>query len=335
MNIHWCPATLLLLCIARIASAGPASDTVDVLVSTEAISVRGGGAVATAAVLRDKGTDWKILPIYKELLSWKSQQERLGRTGTWKGICLLDVAPAVTFAVVKKVMYTCAIVGYSNCSFAGRHDPLQSPANPGQSWPLGGESVPVIIVNEQDYTLRAGKGEPVTIGDDRGLAHQLAALKRTHPKEQQLSLRIDDRVPYSRLTEVMDLVGAAGFPNYSMTDRGSDGIDPGRLPTDAKRGSLDKELIRRVIRKHAGNLRRCFEIAPSHSAELDGRILVQFVIAGSGDVAKAVVDSSTMGDAEVERCIVATVKTMKFPKPAGGGVVVVTYPFVLRAGTER
>ena len=34
--------------------------------------------------------------------------------------------------------------------------------------------------------------------------------------------------------------------------------------------------------------------------------------------------------AEVERCIGAKIRTWKFPKPKGGGIVIVRYPFVFK-----
>ena len=37
-----------------------------------------------------------------------------------------------------------------------------------------------------------------------------------------------------------------------------------------------------------------------------------------------------MGDAAVEQCVAGLVGTWVFPKPVGGGVVIVSYPFVLK-----
>jgi hypothetical protein len=36
-----------------------------------------------------------------------------------------------------------------------------------------------------------------------------------------------------------------------------------------------------------------------------------------------------MGNARVENCIVQAVRRWEFPKPLGGGIVIVSYPFVL------
>ena len=63
--------------------------------------------------------------------------------------------------------------------------------------------------------------------------------------------------------------------------------------------------------------------------ELGGRIMVQFTIAASGQVIASVLQNSTMGNARVENCTVQAVRRWEFPKPLGGGIVIVSYPFVL------
>jgi hypothetical protein len=41
-----------------------------------------------------------------------------------------------------------------------------------------------------------------------------------------------------------------------------------------------------------------------------------------------------MHDSTVESCINARVKSWQFPKPKGGGIVVVTYPFLFKQSGE-
>ena len=98
-----------------------------------------------------------------------------------------------------------------------------------------------------------------------------------------------------------------------------------------KRGSIDKELIRRVIRGHLNDVKLCYEQAMLRVPDLAGRIMVQFVITPTGDVNQADAQDSTMADQLVEDCITAAVKRWQFPKPDGGGIVIVSYPFVLKS----
>ena len=95
------------------------------------------------------------------------------------------------------------------------------------------------------------------------------------------------------------------------------------------RGSLDGEIIRRIIRRHVNEVRYCYEQELTKKPDLGGRIMVQFTIAASGQVIASVLQNSTMGNARVENCTVQAVRRWEFPKPLGGGIVIVSYPFVL------
>jgi TonB family protein len=100
-------------------------------------------------------------------------------------------------------------------------------------------------------------------------------------------------------------------------------------PIQAK-GSLDKAIIRRIVRAHLSEVRHCYNNGLAEDPILEGRVNVQFTIAPSGKVPVAVVASSTLDHDATENCIAKSVKRWKFPKPEGGGNVVVTYPFVLQ-----
>ncbi len=95
-------------------------------------------------------------------------------------------------------------------------------------------------------------------------------------------------------------------------------------------GSLDKEIIRRVIKEHLAQIRYCYEKELTRSPGLFGKVATQFTISADGNVQSAEVQQSTMNNAEVERCITSKIRTWVFPKPKGGGVVVVKYPFIFK-----
>jgi hypothetical protein len=94
-------------------------------------------------------------------------------------------------------------------------------------------------------------------------------------------------------------------------------------------GSLSKEVIRRIIGRHINEVRFCYEQELNSRPDLQGRISVKFIISPTGAVQTAAVDSSDMGNPKVEQCIAQSVRRWTFPAPEGGGIVVVTYPFVL------
>ena len=97
------------------------------------------------------------------------------------------------------------------------------------------------------------------------------------------------------------------------------------------RGALDKEIIRRIIRRHINEVKYCYAKELMANPNLGGRVIIQFTIAATGQVASAFVQSSTLGNKTVELCIAKAVRRWLFPKPKGGGIVIVSYPFVLQA----
>ena len=103
-----------------------------------------------------------------------------------------------------------------------------------------------------------------------------------------------------------------------------------RTGTADVRGSLSKEVIRRIIRRHINEVRFCYEQELNQRPDLQGRVAVKFIISPTGAVQTAGVASSTVRNARVEGCIAKAVRRWVFPAPEGGGIVVVTYPFVLQ-----
>lgn len=105
----------------------------------------------------------------------------------------------------------------------------------------------------------------------------------------------------------------------------------GSINGDEPQGSLDKDVIRQVVRGRIGDIRECYNRGLASDASLTGRVTVQFMIGGSGAVISAVVQASTLpvhGE-PVARCIATAAGKWVFPEPEGGGRVIVTYPFVL------
>lgn len=98
-------------------------------------------------------------------------------------------------------------------------------------------------------------------------------------------------------------------------------------------GSLDKELIRRVIRSHMNQVKFCYESELTRNQKLEGRVQVQFIIGTTGSVMNSIVQSSTLGSVPTESCIANAVRRWEFPKPQNG-IVSVSYPFVLKTAGE-
>jgi TonB family protein len=98
-------------------------------------------------------------------------------------------------------------------------------------------------------------------------------------------------------------------------------------------GALDKDVIRRVIRRHMNRFRYCYERQLATDPNLQGKVVVRFVISTTGAVSSARDAGSTLPDESVKACVLRTYQSMQFPAP-NGGVVVVTYPIVFHPGGD-
>ena len=142
-------------------------------------------------------------------------------------------------------------------------------------------------------------------------------------------------------------LGTIGTARYGTLGHGGYGRGPGigglarhipRGPVITQgiahvKGSLDKDIIRRVVHLHMNEVKYCYDQELVKKASLEGRVSVQFVISPQGQVLSSVLQSTTMGNVRVEKCVVDAVRRWPFPAPTGGGIAIVSYPFNFVAGT--
>jgi Ca-activated chloride channel family protein len=95
-------------------------------------------------------------------------------------------------------------------------------------------------------------------------------------------------------------------------------------------GSIDKSVIDRVIKRHLARIRYAYERGLVRQPRLAGKLVIKFVIGKDGSVSSATVTSSTLADEGVEQAVVDVFAAMRFPAPAGGGIVIVSYPLVFQ-----
>ncbi len=129
-------------------------------------------------------------------------------------------------------------------------------------------------------------------------------------------------------------IGLGRGPGPGFNNGSSPSVPTIRTGTASVRGSLSKEVIRRYIRRHINQIRFCYEQQLARQPDLNGRVAVRFVISSSGAVSSSSVASSTLGDPTAETCIARAVQRIAFPQPEGGGVVIVTYPFMFQSAEE-
>jgi pSer/pThr/pTyr-binding forkhead associated (FHA) protein/outer membrane biosynthesis protein TonB len=125
--------------------------------------------------------------------------------------------------------------------------------------------------------------------------------------------------------------GASGYGSGggNFGAKGEGGI--GRIGGDPIiLGALDKSLIDAVIKKHMNQIRYCYQRELPKNPSLGGKVTVKFVISKTGSVSKASTKTSTMNNKAVEGCINSRFMRFQFPEPKGGGIVIVSYPFIFQ-----
>jgi len=99
-------------------------------------------------------------------------------------------------------------------------------------------------------------------------------------------------------------------------------------------GTIDREAVRRVIRKGLREIRGCYErelSKLSKTQSLEGKVVIEWTIVERGRAVNAKVKSSTLGNSAVENCVRDRLANWQFPDPPVGGVAEVNYPFYFRS----
>lgn len=124
--------------------------------------------------------------------------------------------------------------------------------------------------------------------------------------------------------------GSGGLGSGTGMGNGGFGVNLGSDEAEAV-GGLDKALIAAVVQANIGQIKHCYERQLLVDNSLAGKVVAGWVIDAQGSVSDTSIKKTTLNSTPVENCIQARIKTWKFPQPKGGGKVIVSYPFLLKA----
>lgn len=96
------------------------------------------------------------------------------------------------------------------------------------------------------------------------------------------------------------------------------------MVTDA----MDASIIKRVVADNKAQVRYCYEVELQRDQNLEGRVLMRWMISATGAVVGVEVVESTLQSPRVGACLSDKIRLWRFPQPAGGGTVEVRYPFI-------
>ncbi|MCU0677593.1 MAG: AgmX/PglI C-terminal domain-containing protein, partial [Myxococcota bacterium] len=110
-------------------------------------------------------------------------------------------------------------------------------------------------------------------------------------------------------------------------DRDGNGVPEMRPGRPEVTGGLSRTDIQRVVRRHKPEVAFCYEQALQSRPDLEGRVVVRFVVTPTGTVQSAMASAADGMSERVASCVSESVERWTFP--ASAGVTAVTYPFVL------
>lgn len=98
---------------------------------------------------------------------------------------------------------------------------------------------------------------------------------------------------------------------------------------------VDEEGIDVAVFPRLRDIRECYQAWLEAQPDLEGRIVVRFVVAGRGGVGVvnriSIVEGTTTGNTLFEGCVMNVMSDLRFEPPPAGGTVEVDYPFVFRS----
>ncbi len=97
-------------------------------------------------------------------------------------------------------------------------------------------------------------------------------------------------------------------------------------------GALDRSLIDQVIKRKMQAIRYCYQRELQKDPTLAGKVVIKFTIAKDGTVSQAAAKENSTGSKAVDSCVTNVFYKMQFPEPKGGGIVIVSYPFIFSPG---
>ena len=111
--------------------------------------------------------------------------------------------------------------------------------------------------------------------------------------------------------------------------------DPAQaMHIDNELGVLDGEDVNATMREHFDDIRACYSRAGKAQRYAGGRVQLRFLVAGDGSAQDVLVVESTLGNYDVERCLVDVGRRITFHAPSGRKSTTFEYPVEFRSTNQ-
>ncbi len=178
---------------------------------------------------------------------------------------------------------------------------------------------PIEAVQAYSFGVLSSGGTPSALGEPMG-----GELKEL-PQSFGFGRKGGD--PGMGTIGTMQGIGSATGSGFGVSGLRLNRVRAGAVTT---KGTLDKNVIRRVVRRYLAKITYCYEKQLLATPDLKGTVTAEFVIGVDGKVRSST--ATGLGNTDVESCIARAIQQIEFPKPKGGEVNV-RYPFVLAPST--
>lgn len=103
---------------------------------------------------------------------------------------------------------------------------------------------------------------------------------------------------------------------------------------DSELGVLETADVEATLQQHFEDIRSCYRRAGKAQRYAEGRVLLRFLIAGNGSSQDVWVTESTLGNYDVERCLVEVGRRITFRAPEGRKATTFDYPVEFRSTNQ-
>jgi TonB family protein len=130
-----------------------------------------------------------------------------------------------------------------------------------------------------------------------------------------------------------------GGPEHAMKRHSSGGIhsadpNPAGMTIDNELGVLDTEDVEATMKDHFDDIRGCYQRAGKAQRYAGGRVMLRFLVGGTGIAQDVLVIESTLGNYDVERCLVEVGRRIAFHAPTGNKPTTFEYPVEFRSTNQ-
>jgi TonB family protein len=106
------------------------------------------------------------------------------------------------------------------------------------------------------------------------------------------------------------------------------------MNVDSELGVLETEDVEATLKEHFDDIRGCYGRAGKAQRYAEGRVMLRFLVNGDGSSQDVLVIESTLGNYDVERCLVEVGRRISFHAPSGRKPTTFEYPVEFRSTNQ-